>query len=97
MKRVGLSFSLDMPPDGRRSGGVEAVLRGPVRGELPLPGAYALEVTVFHPSGAFVGMSSLGPFPENAEDDMIDPLVGFLRADVPMKIGPSAQNGVDFR
>ena len=27
---------------------------------------------------------------------MIDPLVGFLRADVPMEHGPSAQNGVEF-
>ena len=97
MKRVGKSFDLDMPPDGGRSGGVEAVLLGPVRGKHPISGTTAVEVTIFHPSGAFVGMSSLGPFPENAEDDIIDPLVGFLRADVPMKIGPSAQNGVDFR
>ena len=96
MKRVGKSFDLDMPPDGRRSGGVEAVLHGPVRGKHPVSAAYAVEITSLYPSGAFVWMSSLGPFPENAEDDMIDPLAGFLRADVPMEHGPSTQNGVEF-
>ena len=96
MKRVGKSFDLDMPPDGGRSDVVEAVLQGPVRGEYPVSGAYAVKVTLLHPSVAFVGMSSLGPSPENAKDDMIDPLVGFLRADVPMEHGPSAQNGVEF-
>ena len=96
LKGVGLSSDLDMPPDGGRSGGVEAVLRSPIRGEHPVSAIYTVKITIFHPLGSFVGMSSLGPSPEDAKDDMIDPLVGVFRADMPVKIGPSAQNGVKF-
>ena len=96
MKGVGLSFDLDMPPNRGRSGGIEAALRGSVGGEHPIPVTDAVKIANFHPLGAFVGMSSLCPSPEAAKDDMIDPLVGSLRAYVPMKIGPSAQNGVEF-
>ena len=95
MKGVGLSSDLDMPPDRGRSRVIKAVLRGPVRGEHPVSGSYAVKIPIFYPPGALVGMSSLGPSPENAKDDSIDPLVGFLRADVPVKIGPSAQDGIE--
>ena len=95
MERVGLSFDLDMPPDRGRSRIVEAVLRGPVRGEHPVSGSYAVKIPIFHPPGTLVGMSSLGPSPENAKDNSIDPLVGLFRADVPVKIGPSAQDGIE--
>ena len=76
MKGVGLSLNLDMPPDRGRSGSIEAALRGPVRGEDPVLGSYMVKITILHPSGALVGVSSLRPIPESAKDDMIDPLVG---------------------
>ena len=76
MERVGLSFDLDMPPDRSQSRIVEAVLRGSVRGEHPVSGSYAVQIPIFHPPGTLVGMSSLGPSPEDAKDDSIDPFFG---------------------
>ena len=65
-----------MPPDGGRSGGKKAVLRGPIRREHPVSATYAVKIAIFHPLGVLVGMPSLGPFPEHAKDDHVGPLVG---------------------
>ena len=82
MKRVGMTFDLDMPAYRRRSGVIKALFLRSARSEHPVPGSYAMKVLLLHPSGSLVGMPPLRPSPDHAEDLRIDPLVGLLCTDV---------------
>jgi hypothetical protein len=46
--------------------------------EDPITVATRVKVLVFHPFGPFLGVSSFGPSPQHAEDEMVDFLEGFF-------------------
>ncbi len=46
--------------------------------EDPITVAARVKVLVFHPFGPFLGVSSFGPSPQHAEDEMVDFLEGFF-------------------